>query len=60
MGLAEAIAIAEEYGVGSAVSAGLEERNGRPVFVVLVVADRKLKEVSVEMAGKPSLHTPKN
>jgi uncharacterized membrane protein YkoI len=60
MGLAEAIAIAEEYGVGSAVSAGLEERNGRPVFVVLVVADRKLKEVSVEMAGEPSLHTPKN
>jgi uncharacterized membrane protein YkoI len=50
MDLSEAIAIAEEYGVGSAVSAGLEEQNGKPIFVVVVVADGKLKEVSVEMA----------
>jgi uncharacterized membrane protein YkoI len=50
MDLSEAIAIAEEYGVGSAVSAGLEEQNGKPIFVVAVVADGALKEVSVEMA----------
>jgi uncharacterized membrane protein YkoI len=50
MGLAEAIAIAEEYGVGSAVSAGLEEQNGKAIFVVVVIADGTLKEVSVEMA----------
>jgi uncharacterized membrane protein YkoI len=50
MGLSEAIEIAEEYGVGSAVSAGLEQQNGKPIFVVVVVADGILKEVSVEMA----------
>jgi uncharacterized membrane protein YkoI len=50
MALSEAIAIAEEYGVGSAVSAGLEQKNGKPIFVVVVVADGTLKEVSVEMA----------
>jgi uncharacterized membrane protein YkoI len=50
MDLSEAIAIAEEYGVGSVVSAGLEEQNGKPIFVVVVVADGTLKEVSVKMA----------
>jgi uncharacterized membrane protein YkoI len=50
MDLSEAIAIAEEYGAGSVVSAGLEERNGNPIFVVLVAAEGALKEVSVEMA----------
>lgn len=48
--LSEAIAIAEEYGAGSVVSAGLEEQNGKPIFVVVIVADGTLKEVSVEMA----------
>jgi uncharacterized membrane protein YkoI len=48
--LSEAIEIAEEYGVGSAVSAGLEQQNGKAIFVVVVVADGTLKEVSVEMA----------
>jgi hypothetical protein len=48
--LSEAIAIAEEYGAGSVVSAGLEEQDGKPIFVVLVVAGGALKEVSVEMA----------
>jgi uncharacterized membrane protein YkoI len=52
MDLSEAIAIAEKYGDGSVVSAGLEEQNGKPIFVVVVVADGKLKEVSVEM-GRP-------
>jgi uncharacterized membrane protein YkoI len=49
MDLSEAIAIAEEYGVGSAVSAGLAKRNGKPIFEVLVVVDGKLREVAVEM-----------
>ena len=49
MDLSEAIAVAEEYGVGSAVSTGLEERNGEPIVVVVVIADGKLKEVAVEM-----------
>jgi uncharacterized membrane protein YkoI len=50
MDLSEAIAIAEEYGVGTAVSAGLEQQNGKPIFVVVVAADGTFKEVSVEMA----------
>jgi uncharacterized membrane protein YkoI len=50
MDLSEAIAIAEEYGGESVVSAGLEEQHGKPIFVVVVVADGKLREVSVEMA----------
>jgi uncharacterized membrane protein YkoI len=50
MDLSEAIAIAEEYGVGNVVSAGLEEQKGKSIFVVVVVADGTLKEVSVEMA----------
>jgi uncharacterized membrane protein YkoI len=57
MDLAEAIAIAEEYGVGSAVSAGLDDQNGKPVFVVVVVADGRLKEVSVEMARSCRVNT---
>jgi uncharacterized membrane protein YkoI len=52
MRLAEAIAVAEEYGVGSAISAGLEERKGKTIFVVVVITDRTLKEVTVEM-GPP-------
>jgi uncharacterized membrane protein YkoI len=58
MDLSEAIAIAEEFGIGSAVSAGLEERNGKPIFVVVVVADGTLKEVSVEMAQSCRVNKP--
>ena len=59
MDLSEAIEIAEEYGIGSAVSAGLEERNDKPIFVAVVVADGTLKEVSVEwldLVGSISAH----
>jgi uncharacterized membrane protein YkoI len=49
MDLSQAIAIAEKYGGGSVLSAGLEEQHGKPIFVVVVVADDALKEVSVEM-----------
>jgi uncharacterized membrane protein YkoI len=51
MDLSEAIAIAEAHGVGSAVGAGLEERNGKPIFVVVVIADGKVKEVAVEIGS---------
>jgi uncharacterized membrane protein YkoI len=62
MDLSEAMAIAEEYGVGSAVSAGLEEQNGKPIFVVVVVAEGARKEVSVEMARpcRVNKRTPRN
>jgi hypothetical protein len=49
MNLLDAIAIAEQYGIGSAVSAGLEERNGKLIFVVLVATDDALNEVMVEV-----------
>jgi uncharacterized membrane protein YkoI len=49
MNLLDAIAIAEQYGIGSAVSAGLEERNGKLIFVVLVATDDTLNEVMVEV-----------
>ncbi len=52
MDLADAIAVGEEYGVGSAISAGLEERKGKTVFVVVVLTDHTLREVAVEM-GPP-------
>ena len=52
MDLADAIAVAEEYGVGSAISAGLEERKGKTIFVVVVLSDHTLREVAVEM-GPP-------
>jgi uncharacterized membrane protein YkoI len=52
MDLSEAIAVAEEYGVGSAISAGLEERRGKTIFVVVVITDRTLREVAVDM-GPP-------
>jgi uncharacterized membrane protein YkoI len=48
MNLPEAIAIAEQYGIGSAISAGLEERNGKLIFVVMVATDDTLNEVMVE------------
>ena len=52
MDLADAIAVGEEYGVGSAISAGLEERKGKTIFVVVVLSDHTLREVAVEM-GPP-------
>jgi uncharacterized membrane protein YkoI len=42
------LSIAERFGNGKAVSAGLEEENGRLIFlVVLVAADGTLKQMSV-------------
>jgi uncharacterized membrane protein YkoI len=46
--LSDVVPIAEEYGDGKAVSAGLEEENGRLVFLVVLVADGTLKQISVD------------
>jgi len=46
------VPIAEEYGDGKAVSAGLEEANGRLVFLVVLVADGSLKQISVDPVKK--------
>ena len=50
--LSDVVPIAEEYGVGKAVSAGLEEANGRLVFLVVLVADGSLKQISVDPVKK--------
>jgi uncharacterized membrane protein YkoI len=46
--LYDVLSIAERFGNGKAVSAGLEQENGRLIFlVVLVAADGTLKQMSV-------------
>jgi uncharacterized membrane protein YkoI len=46
--LYDVLSIAERFGDGKAVSAGLEEENGRLIFlVVLVAADGTLKQMSL-------------
>jgi uncharacterized membrane protein YkoI len=46
--LSETIEIAEQYGVGKAIGAGLNYVHGRLVFLVVVVSDGALKEISVD------------
>lgn len=46
--LSDVVPIAEKYGSGKAVSAGLEEENGRLIFLVVLVADGSLKQISVD------------
>ncbi|MFT4277349.1 MAG: hypothetical protein QM576_13425 [Rhodopseudomonas sp.] len=47
MRLSEAVAVAEKLGRGRAVSAGLHLNDDKLVFVVVVVADGALKEITV-------------
>lgn len=47
MALSEAIAIAERYGPGKAISAGLHHVDGKLVFVVVIVANGGLKEIVI-------------
>ncbi len=57
--LSEVITIAEKHGAGKAVSAGLSRTDGKLVFVVVVVSDGALKEVSVSPASENrSRHFP--
>ena len=46
--LSDVVPIAEKYGNGKAVSAGLEKENGRLIFLVVLVADGTLKQISVD------------
>lgn len=48
MRLSEAVVIAEKLGRGRAISAGLHLNGGRLVFVVVVLSDGALKEITVE------------
>ncbi|ABD08102.1 hypothetical protein RPB_3406 [Rhodopseudomonas palustris HaA2] len=52
MALADAIAIAEKYGPGKAISAGLHHADGKLVFVVVVVSNGGLKEIVIRSDGK--------
>jgi uncharacterized membrane protein YkoI len=45
--LSDVVPIAEQYGSGKAVSVGLEEENGKLIFLVVVVTDGSLKQISV-------------
>jgi uncharacterized membrane protein YkoI len=46
--LAEAIAVGESYGAGRAVSATLDYADGRLMFLVVVLSDGYLKQVSID------------
>lgn len=46
--LSETIAIAEQYGAGKAVSAGLQLNGAKLVLMVVVVSDGALKEIAIE------------
>lgn len=54
MPLIEAIGIAEKYGAGRAVSAGLHITDGKLVIVVDVVSNGALKEIQVEPDKRPA------
>lgn len=46
--LSETIAIAEQYGSGKAVSAGLQHDGAKLVLLVVIVCDGSLKEIAIE------------
>lgn len=46
--LSQTIAIAERYGAGKAVSAGLQHDGAKLVLLVVVISEGSLKEISVE------------
>ena len=48
IGLSETIAIAEQYGSGKAVSAGLQHNGAKLVLLVVILSEGSLKEISVE------------
>jgi hypothetical protein len=52
--LSETVAIAEQYGSGKAVSAGLQHHGAKLVLLVVVVSEGSLKEISVEPAERRS------
>ena len=50
--LSDAVEIAEKYAFGRAVSGGLAEADGGLIFLVVVVADGRLKEVSIDPSSQ--------
>jgi uncharacterized membrane protein YkoI len=52
--LSDAVSIAELYGSGKAVSVGLDEENGKLIFLVVVVTDGSLIQISVDPNEAPS------
>jgi uncharacterized membrane protein YkoI len=46
--LSDVVPIAEAYGSGKAVSVGLDEEDGKVIFLVVVVTDGSLKQISVD------------
>jgi uncharacterized membrane protein YkoI len=46
--LSDVVPIAEAYGSGRAVSVGLDEENGKVIFLVVVVTEGSLKQISVD------------
>jgi uncharacterized membrane protein YkoI len=42
------VSIAESYESGKAVSVGLDEENGKLIFLVVVVTDGSLRQISVD------------
>jgi len=53
--LSETVAIAEQFGSGKAVSAGLQHNGAKLVLLVVIVSEGSLKEVAVEPTEKRSL-----
>ena len=53
--LSDVVPIAEAYGSGKAVSAGLEEEHGKLIFLVVVVTDGSLKQISVDASEQNRL-----
>jgi uncharacterized membrane protein YkoI len=46
--LSDVVPIAEAYGTSKAVSVGLDEEDGKLIFLVVVVTDGSLKQISVD------------
>jgi len=52
--LSDVVSIAESYGSGKAVSVGLDEEDGELIFLVVVVTDGSLRQISVDPSEAPS------
>ena len=52
--LSDVVPIAEKYGNGKALSVGLEQENGRLIFLVVLVADGTLRQISLDPSAKES------
>src|SRR5450631_3953683 len=55
--LSDAVAVAEKYGSGRAISAGLDRVDGRLVILVVVVSEGLLKQISIDHANNDGTRT---